>query len=514
MKISGKYKYWLLTLALIIVPFYSLPAQAAKKKAKQYTVVLDAGHGGKDIGATDHGIREKDINLAVARKLGSLLKKDGINVVYTREKDVFLSLQERANIANRNKADLFISIHTNSVDHNNPNRNTVSGASVYTLGLEKGGNNMSVARRENAVICLEGNSKQKYQGFDPNSDESYIIFEMVQKDNLNSSIMLANNLQTQLVKTAGRKDRGVHQAGFWVLWATSMPSALVELDFICNPDEAKFLSSASGQEKMAKSLHKGIKKYISDQKKLQAQAPKAQQDNDPAGFDTDATIGSVENERLVSEAPKAKNHNNAPRKRRNAMAAKVSGDRDIDVAVIQKQNPYLLQHDVKKQVDTAQIADNADNQEDKVPDKVAEDKNVKHNKQHKEVTPAKRPAKQEAKRPAKQANKQVAIAKADNKKKEQKQQQKPNQRKRPRLNSYYCVKLFESTQQLNIKEDPRLQDISGEQVSVRQQDGKYVYTIGHCEQRQDTLPIINTVKNRFPQAQIVRVNTDRNRIVQ
>lgn len=238
--------------------------QSGSAIGKSFVVVIDAGHGGKDIGAADNGAKEKDINLAVAKRVGELVKKRMKNtkVLFTRDDDTFVSLQGRADIANTSKADLFISIHTNSVDKSNKNRQNVSGASVYALGLHKDENNMSVARRENSVIELEGNDyEHKYSGFDPSKDESYIIFEMAQKRNLAQSIRFANDIQKNLVDHAGRKDRGVHQAGFWVLWATSMPSVLIELDFICNPSSAKFMTSKEGVDKLSEGIFNAIRSY-------------------------------------------------------------------------------------------------------------------------------------------------------------------------------------------------------------------------------------------------------------
>lgn len=228
------------------------------------TVVIDAGHGGHDVGATDNGVREKDVNLAVAQELSELVKKKlkGVKVVMTRDDDTFVSLQERANIANRNHGNLFISIHTNSVDKSNPNRKSVKGSSVYALGLNKDANNLQVARKENSVIELESDYQQKYSGFDPQKDESYIIFEMAQKRNLGKSLKFADAAQKELVSVAGRADRGVKQAGFWVLWATSMPAVLVELDFICNPESACYISSKEGQKQMAKALFNAVEDYF------------------------------------------------------------------------------------------------------------------------------------------------------------------------------------------------------------------------------------------------------------
>ena len=245
-------------LLTLLFPFCGV----AKDGGKDFTVVIDAGHGGKDFGACDNGAKEKDINLGVALQLESLLKKKmkEAEVVMTRNSDKYLTLQERADVANKAKGDLFISIHTNSVDKSNKNRKTVSGSSVYALGLHKDENNMKVARRENSVIELESNYEQKYSGFDPSKDESYIIFEMAQKKNLSKSIRFAENVQKEMVGI-GRGNRGVHQAGFWVLWATSMPAVLVELDFICNPGSAQYMTSEKGQKEFAQAIFNAIEKY-------------------------------------------------------------------------------------------------------------------------------------------------------------------------------------------------------------------------------------------------------------
>ncbi len=246
------------------------PAYAVgkEKNKDEFVVVIDPGHGGKDVGANDNGVNEKDINLGVALKLGQKIKEKmkDVKVVYTRDNDSFVSLQGRADKANKAKGNLFISIHTNSVDKKNPNRKTVAGASTYALGLHKDKNNMEVARRENSVIQLEKDHEQKYSGFDPESDESYIIFEMAQKKNLSQSLHFAGKVQKEMAQ-ASRKDRGVHQAGFWVLWATAMPAVLVELDFICNPNSAKFMGSEAGQKHLADAIFKAFESYYKDYKK-------------------------------------------------------------------------------------------------------------------------------------------------------------------------------------------------------------------------------------------------------
>ncbi len=264
----------LLNIFVLIFSMAFVPESAAKSvNKKQFTLVVDPGHGGKDFGAVDNNTKEKDINLGVALQLENLIKKKlkDAKIVMTRDKDVYLTLQQRADVANKAKGDLFISIHTNSVDKKNKNRKNIAGSSVYALGLHKNDNNMAVARRENSVIELESNFEQKYSGFDPSKDESYIIFEMAQKKNLTKSIKFAEMAQKQMTK-AGRVNRGVHQAGFWVLWATSMPSVLVELDFICNPQSAKYLSSEKGQKELAEAIYKAIETYYSDWEKMQGNA--------------------------------------------------------------------------------------------------------------------------------------------------------------------------------------------------------------------------------------------------
>ena len=227
--------------------------------AMPYTLVIDAGHGGKDPGAMTRTAKEKNINLAVALAFGKLVEQNcpNVKVVYTRKTDVFVALDERANIANRAKADLFISIHTNATAAKVGPR----GTETYTLGMHRAADNLAVAKRENSVITLEHNYEQKYEGFDPNSSESYIIFELIQDKNMESSVKLAGLIQKQFRSHAGRVDKGVHQAGFLVLRATSMPSVLIELGYINNPSEATYLTSKAGVNALAKSIYNAFVAY-------------------------------------------------------------------------------------------------------------------------------------------------------------------------------------------------------------------------------------------------------------
>ena len=228
-----------------------------------FTIVIDAGHGGRDKGALGVHSYEKNINLAVALEFGSMIKRnlEGVEVVYTRDCDKYLTLQERCDIANKRNGDLFVSIHTNSVAKKAKNRKTIRGSATYTLGLHRSEENLEVAKRENSVISLEDDYSTTYQGFDPTSTESYIMFELSQNIHMEQSVNFATMVQREFVKTAGRADKGVRQAGFLVLARTSMPAVLVELDFICNPTEENFLTSKSGKEKMAKSLYNAFERY-------------------------------------------------------------------------------------------------------------------------------------------------------------------------------------------------------------------------------------------------------------
>jgi N-acetylmuramoyl-L-alanine amidase len=222
------------------------------------TVVIDAGHGGKDPGAVKGKCYEKDIALAIALKLGNYIEENfnDVKVIYTRKTDVFVELYKRAEIANSNKADLFISIHVNA------NKNaTPCGTETYVMGLHKTNDNLDVAKRENAVILIEDDYSAKYEGYDPNSTESFIIFSLLQNAYLEQSLNLAANVQYQFKESPKRIDRGVKQAGFLVLWKTTMPSILVETGFLSNPDEAKFLSSDTGQVYIASAILRAFRDY-------------------------------------------------------------------------------------------------------------------------------------------------------------------------------------------------------------------------------------------------------------
>ena len=250
-------------VSLLCCLWVALPTFCSKAEAQDFTVVIDPGHGGRDPGAVGRKGKEKDINLKVALKLGRLIQNNckDVDIVYTRQKDVFVTLNRRAQIANNAKADLFISIHTNSVAKGR----TVRGTETYTLGLHRTDDNLEVAKKENSVILIESDYEQRYAGFNPNSSESYIIFEFLQDKNMEKSVGFATAIQKQFKNTAKRIDKGVHQAGFLVLRETTMPGVLVELGYISNPEEEQYLLSNAGTTALAKSIYQAFARYKGQQ---------------------------------------------------------------------------------------------------------------------------------------------------------------------------------------------------------------------------------------------------------
>ncbi|HJZ39359.1 MAG TPA: N-acetylmuramoyl-L-alanine amidase [Bacteroidales bacterium] len=244
----------------IIILFFSenADAQEAENGYKLRTVVIDAGHGGKDPGSLGEKTTEKEVVLAVALKVGKYIENNlpDVRVIYTRKTDEFIPLHQRAEIANTNKADLFISIHANG----NTNSH-VTGTESLVLGLHRAGENFEVAKKENSVILLEEDYSTKYEGFDPNSPESYIIFSLMQNLYFEQSINMAALVQDQFRDRAQRKDRGVKQQGLLVLARTSMPGILVETGFITNPDEEQYLNSEEGQDLIASAIFRAFRDY-------------------------------------------------------------------------------------------------------------------------------------------------------------------------------------------------------------------------------------------------------------
>ena len=245
-----------ITLLLVAFLFLAAGMYAANKR---FTLVIDAGHGGHDAGALGAKSKEKNINLNVALAFGRYVERNmpDVRVIYTRTTDVFIPLHERANIANKANADLFISVHTNAL----PAGKIARGFETYSLGMHRAKDNLDVAMRENSVISMEKGYQQTYQGFDPKSSESYIIFEFIQGKNMERSVEIARSIQNSVCQNANRPDKGVHQAGFLVLRETSMPSCLIELGFITTPDEENLLNDESRIDDIAKAIYEGFAKY-------------------------------------------------------------------------------------------------------------------------------------------------------------------------------------------------------------------------------------------------------------
>src|SRR5574344_36607 len=245
-------------LIFILVVFVEMISVGADKR---FTLVIDAGHGGHDAGALGAFSKEKNINLNVALAFGRNVEQNcpDVKVIYTRKTDVFVPLDDRADIANRNKADLFVSIHTNAL----PGGHIARGLETYTLGMARASANLDVAKRENSVILVEKDYKQRYEGFNPNSSESYIMFEFMQDKYMEKSVDLAKYVQNRACSVARRPDKGVHQAGFLVLRCTSMPSCLIELGFITTPDEEQYLNSDSGIDDLGRGIYQAFVNYKS-----------------------------------------------------------------------------------------------------------------------------------------------------------------------------------------------------------------------------------------------------------
>ena len=242
-----------LILCLLCITFVAMAAD------RKFTLVIDAGHGGKDGGACANKAKEKNINLAVALAFGKYVERNcpDVKVIYTRKTDVFIPLHERADIANRNKADVFISIHTNSVASKRP----VTGMETYTMGMRRSDEKLSAAMRENEVVLIESDYKQHYAGFDPRVPESYIIFDIVNETNMAQSVELAQLIQRNVCATAGRPNKGVKQDAFLVLRETSMPACLIELGYITTASEATYLTNATNVDAMGRGIYQAFVAY-------------------------------------------------------------------------------------------------------------------------------------------------------------------------------------------------------------------------------------------------------------
>ena len=319
----------LLAQVLVVLCFSSFNTHKDDPKRKVRTIVIDPGHGGKDPGCNGVSCKEKEVSLAVALKLGKLIEEHikDVKVIFTRKTDVFVELEDRARIANDNNADLFISIHCNAAGKpvmikdkktgkmrpktfkNSKGKTIVVetanpepfGSETYVMGLKNEEGKMKVAQRENSAMLLEDNYETKYQGFDPNSEESYIIMSNYTSSYVIQSASLALKIQDQYLNKAGRVDKGVHRQSIWVLWRTSMPSVLTEIGYLTNPQEEKFLGSEKGQTYIAACLFRAFRKYKDEQEGVRKTYDDAIENQIPLAKET-YTISKVTLEEKVEDA--------------------------------------------------------------------------------------------------------------------------------------------------------------------------------------------------------------------
>lgn len=296
-------KLLILLISCTILPYWIREDTYGRTKSGQFVLVIDPGHGGKDTGALGSYSKEKDINLSVALLVGKYIsmKNPDVKIVYTRKSDVFIGLKERANLANRINADLFISIHSNSSLSRSP-----SGVETYVFGMSSTEDNLEVAKRENSVILLEDNYKEKYQGFNPNSSESYIMFEFMQNRFHERSINFASDVERDIVKETGRDNRGVRQAPYWVIRKTAMPSILIELEFISNLEGENFLNSNDAQIEYAKGIAEAFNKFKIKSDKESGEGGKVIK----SGTEKDSEKINLENSDHTNVPSKAGRHGN------------------------------------------------------------------------------------------------------------------------------------------------------------------------------------------------------------
>ncbi len=363
--------YWIPFLFLFIFIFSSFSPNI-KPLFGVKVIVIDPGHGGKDPGC--HGVKtkEKDVALAVALKLGKYIEENlkDVKVVYTRNTDVFVELQERAEIANRAKADLFISIHCNSACVRDKKakkdicKDEVHGAETYVMAPKNEKGKLDIANRENSAILLEDNYVQKYQGFDPNSDESYIIMSMFADTYTDQSLNFAAKAQNQYSKYASRHDKGVKRASLWVLWRTYMPSVLTEIGYLTNPEEERFLGSEKGQDYVASSLFKAFREYKDEiegnvkkyDDAIEKREPYKMTKEDSVEFDNQKVVAKVEKkDSVLATAKQAQKDNPEPVKDKTAEKTTVKEDKIPENKNDSKATDVAVKNDTKKANDGTKV---------------------------------------------------------------------------------------------------------------------------------------------------------------
>ncbi|MDD4921526.1 MAG: N-acetylmuramoyl-L-alanine amidase [Bacteroidales bacterium] len=335
-------------ISLLLLLFSGLIVSASTAEVPStFTIVIDPGHGGKDSGTLGATVKEKDIVLSVGLKLGQLIKKQypDVRVIYTRNTDVFIPLDQRASIANKAKANLFLSIHADHAESS-----TVNGASTFTLGQNRTRENFEIAKRENSVILLEDNYQQRYEGFDPRYAESYIMFEFMQDNYMNQSIQFASTLQNKFV-ASGRRDRGVRQDVFLVLRCTSMPSVLVELGFLSNREEEEFLKSEDGRNRMALSLFRGFSDFKNnyERKSTGGQYSAIRNARNGTSGKTDSALSQPQKiDSAVRENIELHQKNDLPKKEKVELSESIVTDSDILFKIQVTTSPSKLSQNDKR----------------------------------------------------------------------------------------------------------------------------------------------------------------------
>lgn len=344
-------KYCLRFIFFIFNVILSINFVSGSSQGKTWVIVIDPGHGGRDPGAIGSRCKEKDINLAIALKTGAYIEKylNNVKVVYTRNRDSTVDLYDRPVIANRNHADLFVSIHANKTGST-----TVTGAETYIMGLAKDKESLDVAMKENEVMLLEEDYSSKYQGFDPKSQESYIMFTVMMDVYHKQSINLASKLQNQFTERVSRKDRGVKQAGFWVLFNTAMPSVLVETGFLSNPEEEKFLISEAGQDFMASAIFRACRTYLEEVNSRSVVAAKLAKEDGAENKDATHETKKENTALAVNTAKKNsgknndnKSHQNITPADSNANAVNTAGEIRKDSVMYASADPFSFPAETK-----------------------------------------------------------------------------------------------------------------------------------------------------------------------
>lgn len=431
---------------IYIVLFLSFGIQnaVADKEKRNFTLVIDAGHGGHDGGAKGAFSKEKNINLAVALAFGRLVEENcpDVKVIYTRKRDVFIPLQRRADIANSNHADLFISIHTNAL----PKGAIAYGSETYTLGMARASANLEVAKRENSVITLEDNYQQTYKGFNPNKAESYVIFELMQDRYMKQSVDLARSIQRQY-RSAGRPDKGVHQAGFLVLRNTSMPSVLTELGFISTPSEERYLNSASGQQELSRSIYNGFLAYRRqhDRRKhdLPADLPLKQRE-----------AAQRNKDEKVANENKSNDNDRAQSKSTRQSAKDESASRDVAVVPVNVTPTSQLRQPARRSDDEARNEDSKSQVQVSLHNEKADSSNLPQTDNQPKHRTADAPA-------AKSTPRTKSAPRAINQPRNSEKTERKTKEKRPMLGNVvtYCIQLAAGTREISPR-DPQFKGLA------------------------------------------------------